>query len=214
MQSRRTCALALSVSAFAVSAWAHSGATGVVLDRMNGMTAMRDAVAELAPIMQGAVPYDASLVAEGARTIAARAGDKMLSLFPENSLEGVTYAKSEIWSDWQEFAALAEKLETYANALSVAAVNGFQPVTLRTAAMDGMDHSDMTMNPTPQMGRGFTVAELMGYAKKTPIVAATRGPAEPSAPAGDLTTQAANDLFAEISGACSACHSRFRAGRS
>ena len=71
MQPRKTGVLALLVSAFAAVAWAHSGATGVVLDRMNGMTAMRDAVAELAPIMQRAIPYDASLVAEGARTAAS-----------------------------------------------------------------------------------------------------------------------------------------------
>lgn len=214
MQPRKTGVLALLVSAFAAVAWAHSGATGVVLDRMNGMTAMRDAVAELAPIMQRAIPYDSSLVAESARTIAAHAGDKMLSLFPEGSREGVTYAKSEIWSDWQEFAALAEKLEAYADALSVAAVNGLEPATPGTNAMDGMDHSNMEMSPKPPTERSFTVAELMGYAKKTPSEAASRGTAELSAPAGDLTTQAADDLFAEISGTCSACHSRFRAGRS
>jgi cytochrome c556 len=214
MQLERTGALALSVSVIAVMAWAHSGATGVVLDRMKGMTAMREAVAELAPIMQGAIPYDASLVAEGARVISGHAGENMLSLFPKGSREGVTYAKSEIWSDWREFAELAEELETYANALSLAAVNGLQPATPRTDAIDGMDHSDMAMTPKPQIERGFTVAELMGYAKRTPIDSASRGTAEPSAPAGDLTTQAADALFAGISGTCSACHSRFRAGRS
>ena len=58
--------MALAASAVAAVAMAHNGATGVVLERMNGMTAMRDTVAELAPMMQGAVPYDAFIVSEGA----------------------------------------------------------------------------------------------------------------------------------------------------
>jgi aspartyl/glutamyl-tRNA(Asn/Gln) amidotransferase C subunit len=118
MKSQWTGAIALAASAVAAVALAHTGATGVVLDRMNGMTAMRDTIAELAPMMQGTVPYDTFIVSEGASVIASHAGGTMLSLFPENSLEGVTYAKPEIWSDWQEFAALSEELKAYAHTLS------------------------------------------------------------------------------------------------
>lgn len=204
--------MALAVSAVAAVALAHNGATGVVLERMNGMTAMRDTVAELAPMMQGTVPYDTFIVSEGASVIAGHAGETMLSLFPEGSLEGVTYARPEIWSDWQDFAALAEELKTYADALAVAAPNGLAPALPPPGDMAGMDHSAMVMDPAPE-AEGFTVAELMGYGERTPEVEVARGTSDPATLAFDLSTLAADDLFTRISATCSSCHSQFRAGR-
>ena len=152
MKPQWTGALALAASAVAAVALAHNGATGVVLERMKGMTALKDTVAELAPMMQGTVAYDTFLVSEGASVIAGHAGETMLSLFPEGSLEGVTYAKPDIWSDWQDFAALAENLKTYADALSVAAPNGLEPAP--PADMAGKDHSAMAMTPAPEAEPG------------------------------------------------------------
>lgn len=207
--------MALAACAVAAAALAHTGATGVVLERMNGMTAMRDTIAELATMMQGTTPYDAFIVSEGASVIASHAGETMLSLFPENSLEGVTYAKPEIWSDWQDFAALAGELKTYAGALSDAAANGFEPAA-SSNQMAGMDHSGMAMpaEPEPESDRAFTVAELMGYGEKAAESPMPRSLVEPSTIALDLTTLAADDLFARISATCSSCHAQFRAGRS
>lgn len=204
--------MALAAPAFAAVALAHSGATGVVLERMNGMTALRDTVAALAPMMQGTVPYDTFIVSEGAGVIASHAGETMLSLFPEGSLEGKTYAKPEIWADWQEFATLAEELKTYADALNVAAPNGLEPQAAPDA-MAGMDHSAMTMDPAPEADVGFSVAELMGYGEKVPASLVSRSAAAPATLALDLTTLAADDLFNKISTTCSSCHSQFRAGR-
>jgi cytochrome c556 len=211
MGNRWTGAIALAATAVAAVAMAHTGATGVVLERMNGMTAMRDTVAELAPMMQGSVPYDAFIVSEGASVIAGHAGETMLSLFPENSLEGVTYSKPEIWSDWRDFATLAEELKTYADALSEAAPNGLERAP--PGEMAEMDHPGMAVPPPQEADRGFTVAELMGYAEKadSPV---SRGQAEPGAIAVDLTTLAVDDLFTRISATCSSCHAQFRAGRS
>ena len=210
-------ALALAASAVAAVALAHNGATGVVLERMNGMTAMRDTVAELAPMMQGTVPYDTFSVSEGASVIAGHAGETMLALFPENSLEGVTYAKPEIWSDWQDFAALAEELKTYADALAVAAPNGLDPAPPPSVDMASMDHSAMATapepEPEPEPDQGFSVAELMGYGEKATEIQVTRGTSDPATLALDLTALAADDLFTRISGTCSSCHSQFRAGR-
>lgn len=205
--------MALAASAVAAVALAHNGATGVVLERMNGMTAMRDTVAELAPMMQGTIPYDTFIVSEGASVIAGHAGETMLSLFPEGSLEGATYARPEIWSDWQDFAALAEELKTYADALAVAAPNGLEPALPPPGDMAGMDHSAMAMTPAPQVNEGFTIAELMGYGERPPEVQVSRGTSDPATLAFDLTTLAADDLFTRISGTCSSCHSQFRAGR-
>ena len=210
MAIRAKITITLTASAMAAAATAHTGATGVVLDRMNGMTAIRDIVAELAPMMQGTVPYDAFTVSEGARVISSHAGEKMLSLFPEDSLEGVTYARSEIWESWQDFASLAEDLEIYADALSAAAPNGLQPAE----NMAAMDHSAMAAQPAPPAEKVFTIAELMGYAENPGKIAASRAVVEPTEPALDLTTLAADDLFNRISGTCSSCHAQFRAGRS
>lgn len=211
MKPQWTGAMALAASAVAAVAVAHNGATGVVLERMNGMTAMRDTVAELAPMMQGTVPYDTFIVSEGASVIAGHAGETMLSLFPEGSLEGATYAKPEIWSDWQDFAALAEELKTYADALAVAAPNGLEPAP--SDDMAGIDNATMAMTPEPEAEESFTVAELMGYGERTPEVQVSRGTSDPAALAFDLTTLAADDLFTRISATCSSCHSQFRAGR-
>ncbi len=205
--------MALAASAVAAVAMAHNGATGVVLERMNGMTAMRDTVAELAPMMQGAVPYDAFIVSEGAAVIAGHAGETMLSLFPEGSLEGVTYAKPEIWSNWQDFAALAEEMRVYADALSEAAPNGLEPASALPADMAGMDHTGMAMPPAEETNLGFSVAELMGYGEKTADSPVSRGQADPASLALTLSNLAADDLFTRISGTCSSCHSQFRAGK-
>lgn len=205
--------MALAASAVAAVAMAHNGATGVVLERMNGMTAMRDIVAELAPMMQSAVPYDAFIVSEGAAVIAGHAGETMLSLFPEGSLEGVTYAKPEIWSNWQDFAALAEEMRVYADALSEAAPNGLEPASAPSADMAGMDHTGMAMPPAEETNLGFSVAELMGYGEKTADSPVFRRQADPGSLALTLSSLAADDLFTRISGTCSSCHSQFRAGK-
>ena len=193
-------------------ALAHNGATGVVLERMNGMTAMRDTVAELAPMMQGTIPYDTFIVSEDASVIAGHAGETMLSLFPGDSLDGVTYAKPEIWSQWQDFAALAEEFKTYADALAVAAPNGVEPAP-PPGDMAGMDHSAIAMAPDPEADRGFTVAELMGYGERELETPVARSTSDPSMLVFDLTTLAVDDLFTRISATCSSCHAQFRAGR-
>ena len=132
---------------------------------MNGMTAMRDTVAPSADDAGHGVPYNTFLVLEGANVVAGRAGDTMRSLFPEGSLEGVTYTRPEIWSDRPDFAAHAEELKTYADALAVAAPNGLVPALPLPGGMAGMDHSAMTMTRAQEAKEGFTVPELMGYAR-------------------------------------------------
>ena len=213
MAKQWTGAIALAASAIAAVAMAHSGASGVVLDRMNGMTAMRDIVAELAPMMQGAVPYDAFVVSEGASVIADHAGETMLSLFPEGSLEGVTFAKPEIWANWQDFASLAEEMKLYADALSEAASNGPDAASPPLADMAGMDHSAMTKAPVVETSRSLSVAELMGYAETSTEISVSRGLADPTSLPMTLSSLSVDDLFVRIGETCSSCHAQFRAGR-
>ena len=208
-------AIAAPLSMAAIAALAHSGATGIVLERMNGMTAMRDIIGELAPMMQGAVPYDVLTVAEGGDIIAKHAGETMLALFPEGSLQGVTFAKPEIWAKWQDFADLSGELRIYAEAMSKAAPNGLEPAVAAIDPMAGMDHSAMAMPSVAPGENGFTVAELMGYATQpeTVPVLASGEAIDLSTPLVDLTAMAADDLFEQVSGTCSSCHAQFRAGR-
>ena len=215
MTSGKTGILAALLSMAAIAALAHAGATGIVLERMNGMTAMRDIIGELAPMMQGEVPYDAFTVSEGGDIIAKHAGETMLALFPDGSLEGVTYAKPEIWAKWQDFANLAEELRVGAEAMSKAAPNGLEPAVVAADPMAGMNHSVMAMPSEAIDENGFTVAELMGYeAQSQTVPVLTSGEViDLSTPLVDLTAMAADDLFEQVSATCSACHAQFRAGR-
>ena len=129
-------------------AFAHNGATGVVMDRMMGMTAMKDIMASLAPMMQGGAPFHIRTVQEGAARIIAHSGDNMNRLFPEGSLQPASFAKPEIWEEWEDFEALSEQLKTYALGLAMAAPNGLTAPASAAAASDSgaMDHSMMQMD--------------------------------------------------------------------
>lgn len=196
----------------AVVAAAHNGATGVVLERMNGMTAMRDGMSELSPMIQGAVPYDPAVVSAAASAIAGHAGDTLLGLFPSGSIEGVTYAKPEIWSDWKTFAALANQLLVYSEALAEAA-----PIGLTPAIPMDMDMGSSAMNmpmaaaPAVPVEHSYSVAELLGYG--TPSGSPQVGPSTESSAVVDLAVLPVTDFFEGISAACSSCHAKFRAGR-
>lgn len=193
--------------ALAAGAYAHNGATGVVMERMMGMSAMRDTMRELTPMMRGDAAYDAALVRAAADRIAGHAGEAMIGLFPEGSLEPASYAKPAIWTDWREFSRLADALRGQAEGLARAAPNGLEPAVRMAAAGGAMDHSMMQME-TPAPAR-LSVAELMGYAAPSPPAG---GMAVSDAGLEDLASMAADDLFTRIAQTCSACHARFRTG--
>ena len=58
MMKRTMILAAIAVTGTAVAALAHSGATGVVKDRMEAMKAMGDAVKTVTPMMRGEAEYD------------------------------------------------------------------------------------------------------------------------------------------------------------
>ena len=100
-------------SLIAAGALAHSGAKGVVKERMMGMGVMGEAVKTLAPMMQGQTPYDPAAVRTAAGQISAHAGDTLTGLFPEGSTEKPSEAKASIWKNWDRFVALAAELNMY-----------------------------------------------------------------------------------------------------
>lgn len=106
-----------------VEAAGHSGATGVVKERMELMKSIGDATKSLAEIMKGSVPYDAAKVKQLAATIEGHGGEAMTVKFPENTLDHPSEAVPAIWSDWDRFSELADQLAVYAGALGKAADN-------------------------------------------------------------------------------------------
>ena len=209
---------AVALSALGAVATAHNGATGVVMERMMGMSAMKTIMAELAPMMQGAVAYDGVAVQEAAFALQTHAGETMTVLFPQEDIPAASYAKPEIWTDWERFAALSEELRLYSDGLAIAAANGLDApapdpavVTDAGSAMSGMDHSAMQMPAGPE---GFTVAELMGVTSRAAASPATIGAVAAETPilGIDFTSMAADDVFERISQTCASCHSQFRNG--
>jgi cytochrome c556 len=211
---------AIALSSLGAAALAHNGATGVVMERMMGMSAMRSVMKDLAPMMQGQVPYDESAVRAAATVLQSHAGGNMVRLFPEEPIPASSFAKPEIWSDWARFEALSEELRRYAEGLDIAAVNGIDVPAQITkpasppdemAGMPGMDGAKMQMEAPPET---FTVEELMGVVARADQNAATV--AAPTADGKftgiDFEVTAADDVFERISQTCASCHSLYRKG--
>lgn len=204
MKQTRIAAVA-ATALIGASAFAHNGATGAVMERMMGMSAMRDAMAALTPMMQGTAPYDVRAVQEHAAAIMAHSGANMTALFPADGDNAASYVKPEIWSEWEDFERMAEELRLYAEGLALAAPNGLEAPA--PAAMP-MSERMAAMMPEPEPPR-LTVAQLMGV---EPRPGAASAAAE--APDGgiDWSAMAAPAAFEMVGQVCSACHAQFRSG--
>lgn len=110
------------LGASVIGALAHGGATGIVKERMDGMSAMGSAVKTLSDMFRSG-NYDAELVANGADAILMHSGKQLVSLFPEGSGGAPSEAKPEVWNAWEEFEELAMQLELAATALKENASN-------------------------------------------------------------------------------------------
>jgi len=191
---KTTIVAAVLIAGTAVTAFAHSGATGIVKERMDAMLAMGKAVKTVAPMMRGETAYDAETVRDAARLFQQHAGESMTKLFPEGTGGMPSEAKDEVWTDWERFAALASQLEEYSEGLERAADNGLGGMSGNTS-MDGasmMGGGSMMGGDTTMMG-GST---MMG-----------RGDMMDAAAIAEMPADAA---FAMTTQVCSACHERFR----
>lgn len=187
---KSTVLTAVAASSIAVAAWAHGGATGVVKERMDGMGAMKEAVKVLTPMMQGQLDYDADVVRDQAEIIAAHAGDALTALFPEGSLDMPSEAKESIWSKWEEFSELADRLGVVAEGLALSADNGL--MMSGDAQGGGMMGSAMMGSDAMDAG---AMGGMMGEA-----------PGEM-----DFAEMGADGAFMMLGQVCSACHTQFRA---
>jgi len=101
------------------SIFAHSGATGIVKERMDLMKRYDELVDRLFAIVHGELPYGEKFVAKAAREIKETAGEHLVKLCPEGSTHKPSEAAPAIWrnmdafvhmSDWlRDFAAIVER---------------------------------------------------------------------------------------------------------
>ena len=108
---------AMTLVSIAGLAMAHTGATGIVKERMDGM----GRVAAAAKQINGALeqdPVDREIVSAAARIIASEGGHVMLDRFPEGSMPEVSEARPEIWTNWPRFEALARATTQRADRLA------------------------------------------------------------------------------------------------
>lgn len=98
---------------------AHSGATGIVKERMDAMKAIGKAMKSLGAMAKGEAAFDAGKVGAASKTISDHAGE-FDRLFPDTKASRkshVTEAAPAIWTDKPAFLALAKDLVEAAGAL-------------------------------------------------------------------------------------------------
>ncbi len=104
----------------AVSASAHSGAKGVVKQRMDAMGDISEQMKLLGAMMKKQTDFNPAAASKAADVIAGHASH-IPTLFPEGSNEHPSEALPAIWADWAKFEAIAAELKDGASELSVTA---------------------------------------------------------------------------------------------
>ena len=104
----------------AAAAYAHSGATGIVKERMEGMKEMSYAAKAMGAVKAGAIPFSFATLSAAGREI-AKHGAAARKLFPEGSLHSPSEALPAIWSDRETFDRLLDQMTAAAEQLSVSA---------------------------------------------------------------------------------------------
>jgi len=183
----------ITTSAFlgagALSALAHGGATGIVKERMDSMSAMGEAIKSLSTMFKSGA-YDPDLIRTGAMAIKSHAGESMLKLFPEGSDDTPSEARAEIWNNWEEFATLAMELENFAVGLAAASNNPPQSAEQNLA-------SSGTMMGTDTMGATGMDGDMMGNSAPMPTFEM-------------LAQMPADNAFEMVVTSCSSCHTKYR----
>lgn len=183
-------ALVVGIGLYSMSVFAHTGATGIVKQRMDGMSAIGAAHKALTAIFSGKQKYDAQTVRKSAKVIASHAGVEITKLFPKGSIKGPSEALPQIWTNWPEFERLANDLAVYAAALEKSADNkAGPPAGKKQPSMMGND----TMMGTGMMGNGMMADKMDSreIAKK-------------------LVSMPPFAAYQHVTRTCAACHTQFR----
>ncbi len=170
---------------------AHSGASGIVKERMALMDRLGKAMKSLNAIFSNQAAYEVATVKEAAGVIEKHAGEAMIKTFPEGTNKKPSEALPIIWEDWDEFKSLANKLETYAAALGAAATN--------ERGLMG-DQSNMMTDSSSMMGG---TSSMMGGGSSMMSV-------EPMMDGEKLKQMPPDAAFMQVTNSCSGCHTKFR----
>ncbi|MEM8688592.1 MAG: cytochrome c [Pseudomonadota bacterium] len=113
--------------------WAHSGATGIVKERMDAMKAISKAMRSLDAMAKGKTAFRKATVKVASRTIKEHA-TTFDRLFPDTNhsrKSHVTEAAPAIWADKPVFLALAQKMADAAKGLDAVSAHTQLPQHLR-----------------------------------------------------------------------------------
>ena len=109
--------IAAAVAIVSGIAFAHTGADGVVKDRMDMMGEIARSMKTIGKMIKGEIDYDAEAAKAAALEIYGHMSH-MPEMFPEGSTEPPTEALPVIWQEWDEFVVISDKLKTDAKKLA------------------------------------------------------------------------------------------------
>lgn len=110
------CVIATTVILATVTAVAHQGATGIVKERMETMSAIARELKTLAAMVKSNEVDGTAAKEIGARV--AEDARRVPDQFPEGSLSDVSEARDTIWTDFADFEDKSADLATAAAALA------------------------------------------------------------------------------------------------
>lgn len=111
-------------------AFAHSGADGIVKERMEMMKSIAEQMKSIEEMIKGRQTFAAETLVSAAQAIASHA-DEIPDKFPEGSLKAPSEAHPLIWDEWDTFIGLADDLKDSATALVDAASMATDASTIR-----------------------------------------------------------------------------------
>lgn len=108
------------------AATAFTDAKDAVDYRQSAFTLIRHNTGDIGDMLQGKVPFDAKRVQQRADALAAVAPLPWAAFSTPGTETGGGDAKAEIWADFKDFTAKADKFQLDAKALQTAAQSGDQ----------------------------------------------------------------------------------------
>lgn len=194
------CALLL---AGAMTATGHNGATGIVGERMMGMMMLSEQMKLLAPIADEPSTRHMQQLTTAAAMISMHAGPAMTDLFPPGSLDAPSEARPEIWQQWAEFVAHADRLGELGAELEASA----------KALAEAKPQADQVpSDPVPALSEWerMDFAWLMGLSASPASLADPLTTGAIGGPPGEPKARPVRAIYADVSATCAACHAAFR----
>ncbi|MGI9378760.1 MAG: c-type cytochrome [Methyloligellaceae bacterium] len=125
-------AVTLLFIGFRADVGAHSGAKGIVKERMDVMKSIGAEMKKLGAVTKDPGLFNAAEIQAAAKALGAHA-QRIPDLFPKGSTAHPSEARPEIWTDWEKFEALARDLANSAEELQTVSADQFKLVFLKAA---------------------------------------------------------------------------------